>query len=31
MFQKKGGYRLEKVQKRKINVRVVLDMECGDI
>lgn len=31
MFQKKGKFGLEKVQKPKINVKVVLDMECGNI
>ena len=31
MFKKKGEFRLEKVQEPKINVRVVLDMECGNI
>ncbi len=31
MFNKRGRFGLEKVQKPEINVRVVLDMECGNI
>ena len=31
MFHKRGRFGLEKVQNSKINVKVVLDMECGDI
>lgn len=31
MFHKRGRFGLEKVQNFEINVKVVLDMECGDI
>lgn len=31
MFNKRRRFGLEKVQKPEINVRVVLDMECGNI
>ena len=31
MFNKRSRFGLEKVQKSKINVKVVLDMECGNI
>ena len=31
MFNKRGRFGLEKVQKPEISVRVVLDMECGNI
>ena len=31
MFHKRGGFGLEKVQNSEIKVKVVLDMECGDI
>ena len=31
MFNKWSRFGLEKVQKSKINVKVVLDMECGNI
>ena len=31
MFHKRGRFGLEKVQNCKINVKVVLDMECGNI
>ena len=31
MFHKRGRFGLEKVQNSEINVKVVLDMECGDI
>lgn len=31
MLKKKGEFRLEKVPKPKINVKIVLDMECGNI
>jgi len=30
-FHKRGRFGLEKVQNSKINVKVVLDMECGNI
>ena len=31
MFHKRGRFGLEKVQNSEINVKVVLDMECGNI
>ena len=31
MFKKRSRFGLEKVQNSKINVKVVLDMECGNI
>ena len=31
MFHKRGEFGLEKVQNSEINVKVVLDMECGNI
>ena len=31
MFHKKGRFGLEKVQNSEINVKAVLDMECGNI
>ena len=31
MFHKRGRFGLEKVQNNEINVKVVLDMECGNI
>ena len=31
MFRKRGRFGLEKVQKNEIHVKVVLDMECGNI
>ena len=31
MFYKRGRFGLEKVQKNEIHVKVVLDMECGNI
>ena len=31
MFHKRGRFGLEKVQKNEIHVKVVLDMECGNI
>ena len=31
MFHKRGRLGLEKVQDSEINVKVVLDMECGNI
>ena len=31
MFYKRGRFGLEKVQNSEINVKVVLDMECGNI
>lgn len=31
MFNKRSRFGLEKVQKSKINVKVVLDMECENI
>ena len=31
MFNKRGRFGLEKVQNSEINVKVVLDMECGNI
>ena len=31
MFNKRSRFGLEKVQNSKINVKVVLDMECGNI
>ena len=31
MFHKRGIFGLEKVQNSEINVKVVLDMECGNI
>ena len=30
-FNKRSRFGLEKVQNSKINVKVVLDMECGNI
>ena len=31
MFDKRGGFGLEKVQNFEINVKVVFDMVCGNI
>ena len=31
MFHKRGRFGLEKVQNNEINVKVILDMECGNI
>ena len=31
MFHKRGRFGLEKVQNSEIKVKVVLDMECGNI
>lgn len=31
MFCKRGRFGLEKIQNSEINVKVVLDMECGNI
>ena len=31
MFNKRSRFGLEKVKNSKINVKVVLDMECGNI
>ena len=31
MFRKRGRFGLEKIQNSEINVKVVLDMECGNI
>ena len=31
MFYKRGRFGLEKVQNNEIYVKVVLDMECGNI
>ena len=31
MFYKRGRFGLEKVQNSEIKVKVVLDMECGNI
>lgn len=31
MFRKRGRFGLEKVQNSEIRVKVVLDMECGNI
>ena len=31
MFHKRGRFGLEKVQNNEIHVKVVLDMECGNI
>ena len=31
MFHKRGRFGLEKVQNSEIHVKVVLDMECGNI
>lgn len=31
MFNKRSRFGLEKVQNSKINVKIVLDMECGNI
>ena len=31
MFNKRSRFGLEKVQNSKINVKVILDMECGNI
>ena len=31
MFNKRSRFRLEKVQNSEIHVKVVLDMECGNI
>ena len=31
MFHKRGRFELEKVQNNEIDVKVVLDMECGNI
>lgn len=31
MFHKRGRFGLEKVQNNEIHIKVVLDMECGNI
>ena len=31
MFRKRGRFGLEKVQNSEIHIKVVLDMECGNI